>query len=70
MAYNPSPKVADCRAIARKWNRQIVIILAVDVNEQSLEYASYGETKELCDTAKVLADEAYNSIVDMYANPP
>ena len=58
MSWNPSPKVADCREIARKWRKQQVIILAVDIKAGTLEYASYGETKPLCDEAKVLADAA------------
>jgi hypothetical protein len=63
MAWNPSPKVADCRDIARKWGKQQVIILAIDTNQNTLEYASYGETKELCSDAQKLADAAYDAIV-------
>lgn len=67
MAWNPSPKVADCRDIARKWRKHQVIILAVDVEVGTLEYASYGETKPLCDQAKKLADAAYSAVLKDYA---
>ena len=66
MAFNPSPKVADCRDIARKWNKPQIIILAVDPIAGTLEYASYGESKAHCDEAKSLADVAYQSIMDKY----
>jgi len=64
MAWNPSPKVADCREIARKWGKQQVIIIAVDYKAGTTEYASYGETRVLCDDAKLLADTAYNAITN------
>lgn len=66
MAWNPSPKVADCRDIARKWRKQQVIILAIDVNAGTLEYASFGETKSMCDDAKRLADAAYAAVMKAY----
>lgn len=62
MAWNPSPKVADCRDIARKWKKHQVIILAVDIHAGTTEYASYGETRKLCDEAKNLADAAFEAM--------
>lgn len=66
MAFNPSPKVADCRNIAQKWKKPQIIILAVDPIAGTLEYASYGESKANCDEAKRLADVAYQAIMDKY----
>jgi hypothetical protein len=66
VAFNPSPKVADCRDIAKKWNKPQIIILAIDPIAGTLEYASYGESKAHCDEAKRLADVAYQSIMDKY----
>ena len=66
MAFNPSPKVADCRDIAKKWNKPQIIILAIDPIAGTLEYASYGEHKANCDEAKRLADVAYQAIMDKY----
>lgn len=66
MAFNPSPKVADCRDIAKKWNKPQIIILAIDPIAGTLEYASYGESKVHCDEAKRLADVAYQAIMDKY----
>ena len=66
MAFNPSPKVADCRDIAKKSNKPQIIILAIDPIAGTLEYASYGENKANCDEAKRLADVAYQAIMDKY----
>ena len=59
MAWNPSPKVADARDIARKWNKQQIIILAVDKMAGTLEFASFGTTVTWCAEARVLAEAAY-----------
>lgn len=63
MAFNPSPKVADCRDIARKWNRQMVIIIGLNETGE-YEWASYGETKQLCDSAKEFAEAAELGIIN------
>ena len=65
MAWNPSPKVADCREIARKWGHQRVIIIAL--NHYNIEMVTYGETKALCDDAKRLGDAAYDAVMKAYA---
>ena len=62
MAFNPSPKVADCRDLARKWKKHQVIIIMIDREAGTLEYASYGENKKLCDQAEALADTAYDAV--------
>lgn len=64
MAWNPDPKVADCREIARKWQKQQVIILAVDIHAGTLEYASYGETRVLCRQAMRFADKAFAAVTE------
>jgi hypothetical protein len=57
MAWNPTPEVAAAREFGRMFDKQIVIIL--HVNEKGLPgYVSYGRTKQLCDTAQQLADDA------------
>lgn len=62
MAWNPSQKVADCRAIARKWGgKKQVIIITLD-NKGHYEMATYGETKDLCECASVLGDAAIKGI--------
>lgn len=66
MAWNPSPKVADCREIARKWGKQQVIVLAVDPVAGTLEMATYGQTREHCAEAKRLGDYAYQAVMDHY----
>jgi hypothetical protein len=61
MAVNPSPKVAVARNYAKKFNKNMVVILAIKGNE--LEYASYGVNKGLCREAKDLADVAYDALM-------
>ena len=50
MAWNPSPKVADCREIARKWGHRQVIVIALSADDEKIEMVTYGETKALCST--------------------
>ena len=64
MAWNPSPKVADCRIISRRWNKKQIIIIAINPIEGTLETVSYGETKELCAEAKKLAKVAHEAIME------
>ena len=62
MAWNPSPKVADCREIARKWGHKQVIIIAINHQTDKMEMATYGDTKVLCSTTKYLGDRAYRAV--------
>lgn len=67
MAFNPSPKVADCREIARKWgNQEQVIILAID-GEGRMQMATYGRTSKLCSVAQALGNAAWKGIEDCIA---
>ena len=62
MVWNPSPKVADCREIARKWgNQDQVIILAIDDDGQ-MQMATYGRTRELCAVAQALGNASWKGI--------
>jgi hypothetical protein len=61
MAWNPDPKVADCREIARRWNQEQVIVLALD-GEGRLQLVTYGRTRKLCDCAWALGQEAFEAI--------
>ena len=63
MAWNPSPKVADCRTIARKWGYPEVIIIALDEITGQVEMATYGETRKLCASAKDKGDAAFDAIL-------
>jgi len=67
MAWNPHPKVADCRDIARKWGKEQVIIIAID-GAGRLDMATYGQTMKLCGCAKQLGDTAFNAIEARIAN--
>ena len=63
MAFNPSPKVAAARDVAKKFNKDEVIIIMVDNGTQTVEYASYGKNEFLCARAREKADVAFNAIV-------
>lgn len=66
MAWNPSPKVADCREIARKWgDKPMVIILALDTVKGEIVMATYGATTELCAEAERLGNVAYDAIAGL-----
>ena len=68
MAFNKSPRVADARAVARKWKKDQVIILGIDQGKGTIEYASYGATSYLCADAKLKADAAFEAIVHQQIN--
>ena len=61
MAFNPSPKVGDAANIAKKYNKSKVIILMLD--DETLEYASYGDNSQQCDQAKEIAEVAYEAVM-------
>lgn len=61
MAFNPSPKVAAARDFAKQFGKEQVIILSFDGD--TLETATYGETKGLCNEAKKLGDVAFDAIM-------
>ena len=60
MAFNPSPKVAAARNIAHQFGKKRVIVLML--TDDAMEYASYGETKELCNSAREIADIAFDAV--------
>ena len=64
MAFNPSPKVADARKIAGEWDKEQIIIFAIDGDE--IEYASYGKNKGLCNEAKRLGDVCFDAIMEYF----
>jgi len=61
MAYNPEPKIDDCRTIAQKWGDPQVIILSLS-EDGLLSMATYGETKKLCIVAGMLGQVAFDAI--------
>ncbi len=71
MAFNPSPKVAAARDMAEKFDKRAVIVLMIGMDNDggtTLEYASYGKTKDECDFTKVLAGRAYEHLAEDIAN--
>ena len=64
MAWNPSPEVAAARDYAEKFNKDSVIIISVA--GESLDYASYGKNKRLCDSSEKIADVAFNAIIKYF----
>ncbi len=56
------PKVAEAREFGRRYNKQMVIILAINTQGRSLEVVTYGENARLCDAARQLGDLAYDAV--------
>jgi hypothetical protein len=63
MPFNPSPKIADCREIAKKWKAKQIIIFSINA-EGEMQMATYGETEKLCFFAKKLGDVAFDAIIN------
>ena len=68
MAWNPSPKVADCRDIARKWGMKQVIVIGLNRDNGNMDMATYGETKALCTETKSLGNAAYDALYNAIRN--
>lgn len=64
-AWNPSPKVAAARDIAKRFGKDQVIVLMLNRGSQgTIEAISYGRNRVLCADAKALASVAYDAIID------
>ena len=63
MAWNPSPKVAAARDIGKKFRKPQVVVLMIDEDAGTLEFASYGETRALCAKAKKIGDVAFDAVM-------
>jgi hypothetical protein len=56
------PEVDDARQLGKRLNQDQVIIIALDHEDRTMTYASWGRTEDLCDHARDLADAAWNTI--------
>lgn len=52
MAWNPEPEVAAARDYGKKFNKDKVVIIAVNEKSGQFEIITYGETKVKCDYLK------------------
>ena len=66
MTWNPSPRVADCREIAKRWNVDHVVIFGID-GSGKMTMATYGKTREQCAVSEKLGDVAFAAI-EAFAN--
>jgi len=64
MAWNPSKIVAAARDFGNKFNFDQVIIIGINNDNNIMQSASYGKTKQSCDECKLLADSAYDAVFD------
>lgn len=64
MAFNPSPKVAAARAVAKQFDQDQVIVVMLNYKENTIQTVSYGRTKRLCDAAAGLANAAYEAVYE------
>ncbi len=62
MAWNPSPKVARARDIAKSTGSDQVVLLLISRKKGTIEMATYGETRGLCADARKLGDAAYDAV--------
>lgn len=62
MAWNPSPKVAVARDYGKKFDRDKVIIIAVNEASGQFEVISYGETNHKCGEVRITADNIYEMV--------
>ncbi len=61
MAWNPSPQVAAARDYGTKFGCKQVIVYFVQ-DDGRVGYASWGKTRELCASAKVIADNVFDMV--------
>ena len=54
-------KVADIRKLAKKYKKTRVVLLMIDDDHETLEYVSYGENRQMCASARKLADALYDA---------
>lgn len=69
MPWIPPAKVAEARAFARRYNKQMVIVLAINTQGRTLEVVTYGENVQLCEVAKQLGDIAYDAVAAGVVSP-
>jgi hypothetical protein len=62
------PKIAEAKYIADRFQKTKVILIMLDDENATIEYASYGKTPELCKEAKIIADVAYESVLSFLAS--
>lgn len=62
MAFNPSKEVAIARDAAEKLHADRCIVLFTK-SDGTIGYASYGQTKQRCDSARKMADVAYDAVM-------
>ena len=61
MAWNPEPKVKVAREYGQRFDRDVVLIFALDVKTGKYECISYGKTKALCTKAEQAGDELWET---------
>lgn len=65
MAWNPSKEVAVARDAAKALgDAPQCIVIWVTPDGERLGVASYGRTRELCAATKVMADAAYDAVME------
>lgn len=70
MAWNPSPEVQVARDAVKRLSelhgdqvKQVVILYTTSNN---IGYVSFGQNKELCGQAKLLADKLYDRAIEYF----
>ena len=62
MAWNPLPEVAVARDTAKKLNKNNIVIIAFNEDDNTYQVITYGKTKQLCALTKKMGDLAWKTI--------
>ena len=68
MPWNPTPEVAAARDYAKKFVKDQVIIVSLNLADQQISVVTYGETVSLCRAAKELGKAAEAAVLLAYTH--
>ena len=62
MAYNPRPEVRAAENIGKKFGKDMVLLMLIDSQTETIEYVSWGKTPKLCAQAEEIMDTVYEEM--------
>lgn len=70
MAWNPSPEIAPLRDYAKKFDRPVVVVFALERCGNRFRISTYGETTKLCKLAGLFGEQIAAAVADGTIAPP
>ena len=64
MAWNPSPEIAPLRDYAKKFDRPVVVVFAIERGGERFRISTYGETKKPCKLAGSFGNSIAAAVAD------